>query len=294
MPKLSCRILVLNDEHLVLRELSRPQRAARALDNPSASASPASHRERGDHADESDGDLQAVLVDDTLYPLARKKRRLGTRRCRRPRAVKRITGSAPSSTCTSDRAGEGRRRGGRSLRRVGRRLFLSRGERTTAGLPPPQRADPGARHGRRSTTRSRTMSGWRRTSGYARALVGRGAARSPWVNDFYEFMGEHVFDADVSVSWPRDSLIGAEGRDRRGAGDGRERPLRTAHIFATNGTTANKVIFQTLLAPARSSARSHAQERASRCGPFGRAPHLPRLGAQPQVRALCPVPMQFG
>src|SRR5947208_7309521 len=26
--------------------------------------------------------------------------------------------------------------------------------------------------------------------------------RSPWVNDFYEFMGEHVFDADLSVSVP--------------------------------------------------------------------------------------------
>ena len=30
---------------------------------------------------------------------------------------------------------------------------------------------------------------------------------SPWVSDFYEFMGEHVFDADLSVSVPMlDSL----------------------------------------------------------------------------------------
>src|SRR3989449_11404974 len=35
---------------------------------------------------------------------------------------------------------------------------------------------------------------------------------SPWVNDFYEFMGEHVFDADLSVSVPMpDSLMEPKG-----------------------------------------------------------------------------------
>jgi arginine decarboxylase len=74
---------------------------------------------------------------------------------------------------------------------------------------------------------------------------------SPWVNDFYEFMGEHVFDADLSVSVPMlDSLMEpktviAEAQAKAAKAFGAKRTF-----FATNGTsTANKVIFQTLLAP---------------------------------------------
>src|SRR2546422_1815369 len=74
---------------------------------------------------------------------------------------------------------------------------------------------------------------------------------SPWVNDFYEFMGEHVFDADLSVSVPTlDSLMEprgviAEAQTMAAKAFGARRTF-----FATNGTsTANKVIFQTLLAP---------------------------------------------
>jgi arginine decarboxylase len=74
---------------------------------------------------------------------------------------------------------------------------------------------------------------------------------SPWVNDFYDFMGEHVFDADLSVSVPMlDSLMEptgviAEAQAMAAKAFGAKRTF-----FATNGTsTANKVIFQTLLAP---------------------------------------------
>ena len=74
---------------------------------------------------------------------------------------------------------------------------------------------------------------------------------SPWVNDFYEFMGEHVFDADLSVSVPMlDSLMEptgviAEAQAMAAKAFGAKRTF-----FATNGTsTANKVIFQTLIAP---------------------------------------------
>jgi arginine decarboxylase len=74
---------------------------------------------------------------------------------------------------------------------------------------------------------------------------------SPWVNDFYEFMGEHVFDADLSVSVPMlDSLMNptgviAEAQNMAAKAFGARRTF-----FATNGTsTANKVIFQTLIAP---------------------------------------------
>jgi arginine decarboxylase len=71
------------------------------------------------------------------------------------------------------------------------------------------------------------------------------------VNDFYEFMGDHVFDADLSVSVPMlDSLMEprgviAEAQQMAAKAFGARRTF-----FATNGTsTANKVIFQTLLAP---------------------------------------------
>ena len=73
MPKLSCRILVINDEHLVLREFVKGlNAAARALDNPlGISFTGVATAKEALSVIESDGDLQAVLVDDTLYSLAR-------------------------------------------------------------------------------------------------------------------------------------------------------------------------------------------------------------------------------
>ena len=74
---------------------------------------------------------------------------------------------------------------------------------------------------------------------------------SPWVNEFYDFMGEHVFDADLSVSVKAlDSLMEptgviAEAQQMAAKAFGARRTF-----FATNGTsTANKVILQTLIAP---------------------------------------------
>ena len=73
MPKLACRILVINDEHLVLREFVKGlNAAARALDNPlGISFMGVTTAKEALSLIESDGDLQAVLVDDTLYSLAR-------------------------------------------------------------------------------------------------------------------------------------------------------------------------------------------------------------------------------
>src|SRR5882724_7141606 len=73
MAKPVSRILVINDEHLVLREFVKGlNAAARALDNPLGIgfAGVATAKEAL-AAIESDGDLQAVLVDDTLYSLSR-------------------------------------------------------------------------------------------------------------------------------------------------------------------------------------------------------------------------------
>jgi len=71
------------------------------------------------------------------------------------------------------------------------------------------------------------------------------------VNDFYEFMGEHVFDADLSVSVPMlDSLMEPKGVIGEAQAMAAKAFGARRTFFATNGTsTANKVIFQTLLAP---------------------------------------------
>src|ERR1700752_754798 len=75
MPKLTSRILVINDEHLVLREFVKGlNAAARSLDNPLgigfAGVTTAKEALSGI---ESDGDLQGVLGDDTLYSLSSSK-----------------------------------------------------------------------------------------------------------------------------------------------------------------------------------------------------------------------------
>lgn len=74
---------------------------------------------------------------------------------------------------------------------------------------------------------------------------------SPWVSDFHAFLGENMLRADLSVSVDMlDSLLDPKGviaqaQDIAAHAFGARRTF-----FATNGTsTANKVIFQTLLAP---------------------------------------------
>ena len=88
----------------------------------------------------------------------------------------------------------------------------------------------------------------RHTPGYSSGDSLRG---SPWVNDFHEFMSKHIFDSDLSVSVPMlDSLMEptgviAEAQNFAAKAFGARRTF-----FVTNSTsTANKVIFQTLLAP---------------------------------------------
>ncbi|MFT6052960.1 MAG: arginine/lysine/ornithine decarboxylase, partial [Halioglobus sp.] len=72
---------------------------------------------------------------------------------------------------------------------------------------------------------------------------------SPWVSDFYNMMGEHIFNTDLSVSVQvLDSLLEPhsvieEAQDLAAAAFG-----ATHTFFVTNGTsTANKVIIQHLL-----------------------------------------------
>jgi arginine/lysine/ornithine decarboxylase len=78
---------------------------------------------------------------------------------------------------------------------------------------------------------------------------GDGLRDSPWVADFYRMMGEHVFNADLSVSVQElDSLLDPvhvlqEAQDLAAVAFGARRTF-----FVTNGTsTANKVIVQHVL-----------------------------------------------
>jgi arginine decarboxylase len=74
---------------------------------------------------------------------------------------------------------------------------------------------------------------------------------SPWASEFHEFLGDNLLRADLSVSVDMlDSLLDPKGviaqaQEMAARAFGAQRTF-----FATNGTsTANKVIFQTLLAP---------------------------------------------
>ena len=74
---------------------------------------------------------------------------------------------------------------------------------------------------------------------------------SPWVADFYDFLGENLLRADLSVSVDMlDSLLDPKGIISEAQHMAAQAFGARRTFFATNGTsTANKVIFQTLLTP---------------------------------------------
>jgi arginine/lysine/ornithine decarboxylase len=74
---------------------------------------------------------------------------------------------------------------------------------------------------------------------------------SPWVGDFYDFVGAEMLRADLSVSVPElDSLLHPTGVIAQAQKLAAKAFGAKKTYFATNGTsTSNKVIFQTLLAP---------------------------------------------
>lgn len=74
---------------------------------------------------------------------------------------------------------------------------------------------------------------------------------SPWVGDFYDFVGEEMLRADLSVSVPElDSLLHPTGVIAQAQRLAAKAFGAKKTYFATNGTsTSNKVIFQTLLTP---------------------------------------------
>ena len=252
MAKPVSRILVINDEALELRELVKGlNAAARSLDNPlGISFTGVTTAQDALAAIERDGDLQAVLVDDTLYTLkngARPKAEMSALEL-----VQRITRFRPELDVYIVIAREEEDDIVDALFAEAVDGYFYREERDYRGIYRILNAQ--------IQERARTpfydqlknyvwmaKDQWH-TPGHSSGESLRG---SPWANDFYEFMGEHVFDADLSVSVPMlDSLMEpkaviAEAQAKAAKAFGAKRTF-----FATNGTsTANKVIFQTLIAP---------------------------------------------
>ena len=96
------RVLVINDEPLVLREFVKGlNAAARSLDNPlGLTFTGVTTAREALEALEQDGDVQAVVVDDKLYNLNGKSSTTA-RRCRRSSWCSGSRASGPRSTCTS-------------------------------------------------------------------------------------------------------------------------------------------------------------------------------------------------
>ena len=259
MPKLACRILVINDEHLVLREFVKGlNAAARTLDNPlGISFTGVTTAKEALSLIESDGDLQAVLVDDTLYSLARnngKEKDQDKKQLQMSalELVQRITRFRPELDVYILIAQEKEDDVVDALFAESVDGYFYREERDYRGIYRILNAQ--------IQERARTpfydalkdyvwmaKDQWH-TPGHSSGESLRGSA---WVNDFYEFMGEHVFDADLSVSVPMlDSLMEPKGVIGEAQAMAAKAFGARRTYFATNGTsTANKVIFQTLLAP---------------------------------------------
>src|SRR5437879_7988726 len=255
MPKLISRILVINDEHLVLREFVKGlNAAARTLDNPlGISFTGVTTAKEALSVIESDRDLQSVLVDDRLYSLARNgsnsKKKLQMSALE---LVQRITRFRPELDVYILIAQEKEDDVVDKLFTESVDGYFYREERDYRGIYRFLNAQ--------IQERARTpfydqlknyvwmaKDQWH-TPGHSSGESLRG---SPWVNDFYEFMGEHVFDADLSVSVPMlDSLMEPKGVIAEAQAMAAKAFGARRTFFATNGTsTANKVILQTLLAP---------------------------------------------
>jgi len=259
MAKPVSRILVVNDEHLVLREFVKGlNAAARSLDNPlGITFAGVTTAKEALAAIELDGDIQAVLVDDTLYSLGKSNGHGVSRPNRKLQVsalefVQRITRFRPELDVYILIAQEKEDDVVDALFTESVDGYFYREERDYRGIYRILNAQIQERARTPFTDQLKNYvwmakDQWH-TPGHSSGESLRG---SPWVNDFYEFMGEHVFDADLSVSVPMlDSLMEpkgviAEAQHMAAKAFGARRTF-----FATNGTsTANKVIFQTLLAP---------------------------------------------
>ena len=253
------KILVINDERLILRELIKGlNAAARTLDNPFGIVFIGMTTAREALAAiEDDGDIQAVVVDDTLYTLSSERNHAGKRDARELQMtaltlVQKITRLRPELDVYILIAQEKEDQVVDALFTEAVDGYFYREERDYRGMYRILNAQiqEKARTPFYDQLKSYVLmakDAWH-TPGHSSGDSLRG---SPWVSDFHEFIGEHVFDADLSVSVPMlDSLMEPKGVIAEAQNIAAKAFGARRTFFATNGTsTANKVIFQTLLAP---------------------------------------------
>ncbi len=255
MAKPVSKILVINDEALVLKEFVKSlNAAAKSLDNPLGIVfSGVTTAREALSAIESDGDIQAVIVDDTLYTL--KNEANGNNRMLQMSAlelVQKITRFRPELDIYILIAQDQEDEVVDALFSEAVDGYFYRGERDYRGMyrilnaQLQEKADTPFYDALKSYVLM-AKDAWH-TPGHS---SGDSMRDSPWVADFHEFMGEHVFDADLSVSVPMlDSLMEPTGVILEAQKLAAKAFGARRTFFATNGTsTGNKVIFQTLLAP---------------------------------------------
>jgi arginine decarboxylase len=259
MPKPTSKILVINDERLVLREFIKGlNAAARSLDNPlGITFIGVTTAREALRAIEEDGDIQTVVVDDTLYTLNSER---GNGKNERTRAlqmtaltlVQKITRFRPELDVYILIAQEREDQVVDALFNEAVDGYFYREERDYRGMYRILNAQIQEKartpfYDQLKTYVLMAKDAWH-TPGHSSGDSLRG---SPWVADFHEFIGEHVFDADLSVSVPMlDSLLEPKGVIAEAQAIAAKAFGARRTFFATNGTsTANKVIFQTLIAP---------------------------------------------
>jgi arginine decarboxylase len=255
MRKTVSRILVINDEKVVLKELIKGlNAAARGLDNPlGISFIGVETAREALAAIEEDGDIQAVVVDDTLYTLNSESGN-GSRSLEMSalELVQKVTRFRPELDVYILIAQEQEDEVVDALFTEAVDGYFYREERDYRGWYRILNAQLQERaatpfYDKLKNYVLMAKDAWH-TPGHS---SGDSLRDSPWISDFYEFMGEHIFDADLSVSVPMlDSLMDPKGVILEAQKVAAKAFGAQRTFFATNGTsTANKVIFQTLLAP---------------------------------------------
>ncbi|MSQ60678.1 MAG: aminotransferase class I/II-fold pyridoxal phosphate-dependent enzyme [Betaproteobacteria bacterium] len=254
MRKPNSRILVINDETLVLREFVKGlNSAAKSLDNPLGIVfTGITTAQDALKTIEEDGDLQSVIVDDVLYTMRHDGGNSRVLQMSALELVQRITRFRPELDVYILIAQEQEDEVVDALFSEAVDGYFYREERDYRGMYRILNAQlqEKARTPFYDQLKNYVLmakDAWH-TPGHS---SGDSLRDSPWVSDFYEFMGEHIFDADLSVSVPMlDSLMEPTGVILEAQKIAAKAFGARRTFFATNGTsTGNKVIFQTLIAP---------------------------------------------
>ncbi|AKH37093.1 MULTISPECIES: aminotransferase class I/II-fold pyridoxal phosphate-dependent enzyme [Nitrosomonas] len=254
MKKPISRILLINDEKLILKAFIKGLNdAAKSMENSlGITFIGVTTAREALQVLEEDGDIQAVVVDDKLYTL--QSERKGTRNLQMTalELVQKISRFRPELNIYILIAQEQQDDVVDALFSETVDGYFYREERDYRGMYRILNAQlqEKARTPFYDQLKSYVLmakDAWH-TPGHS---SGDSLRDSPWISDFYEFIGEHIFRADLSVSVPMlDSLMEPTGVIAEAQKIAAEAFGARRTFFATNGTsTANKVIFQTLLAP---------------------------------------------